>query len=79
MARAAMTLLLAMLTTMTAWADVTISSATEWETFANAVSNGTTYSGQIVTLTNDITVTTMAGSSQTNSFKGTFNGGGIYI
>ena len=76
MARAAMTLLLAMLTTMTAWADVTISSTTEWETFANAVSNGTTYSGQIVTLTNDITVTTMAGSSQTNSFQGFFYGGG---
>ena len=74
-----MTLLLAMLTTMTAWADVTISSTAEWETFANAVSKGTTYSGQIVTLTNDITVTTMAGSSQTNSFQGFFYGGGYTL
>ena len=71
-----MTLLMLLLTAATAWADVTISSTAEWETFANAVSNGTTYSGQIVTLTKDITVTTMAGSSQTNSFQGFFYGGG---
>lgn len=60
----------------TAWAQVTISSADEWNTFASNVNNGTTYSGQTVTLTADITITTSAGSSSTNSFKGTFEGGG---
>lgn len=60
-----------------AWAQVTtISSAEEWNTFASNVNNGTTYSGQTVTLTADITITTGAGSSSTNSFKGTFEGGG---
>lgn len=35
-----------LLTTATAWADITISTPAEWETFATAVSNGTTYSGE---------------------------------
>ncbi len=74
--RQLITLLMMLLTTATAWADITISTPAEWETFATAVSNGTTYSGQTVTLANDITVSTMAGSSQENSFKGTFYGGG---
>ena len=56
--------------------DVTISTADEWETFASNVNSGTTYSGQTVTLTADITITTGAGSSSTNSFRGTFEGGG---
>ncbi|MBO4633966.1 MAG: hypothetical protein J5669_01190 [Bacteroidales bacterium] len=60
----------------TAWAQVTISTAEEWNTFASNVNSGTTYSGQTVTLTADITITTGAGSSSTNSFKGTFEGGG---
>ena len=76
LARAAMTLVFAMLTTMTAWAqDVTIGTSAEWDTFAAAVSSGTTYNGQTVKLTADITVTTMAGTSA-NRFKGTFLGGG---
>ena len=50
-------------TTMPAMAasDLTISTEAEWNTFAAAVSNGTTYSGQTVTLAADITVTTPAG------------------
>ena len=60
----------------TAWAQVTISTAEEWNTFASNVNSGTTYSGQTVTLTADITITTGAGSSSTYSFKGIFEGGG---
>ena len=70
------TLLLLIAAGQSAWAQVTISSADEWNTFASNVNNGTTYSGQTVTLTADITITTGAGSSSTNSFKGTFEGGG---
>ena len=74
LARAAMTLLLAMLMTMTVWAqDVTIGTSDEWNTFAEAVSNGTTYEGQTVSLTADITITKMAGTSD-HKFKGTFLG-----
>ena len=61
----------------TAWAQVTISTADEWNTFASNVNNGTNlYSGQTIVLTADITITTGAGSSSTNSFRGTFEGGG---
>ena len=64
-------------TTMPALAesDLTISTEEDWNTFATAVSNGTTYSGQTVTLGADITVSTMAGASA-NKFKGTFYGNG---
>ena len=72
------TLMLALIVTCaTAWAQITINSADDWNTFATNVSNGTSsYSGQTVTLAADISVSTMAGSSQANSFKGTFDGGG---
>ena len=53
-----------------------ISNATEWNDFANGVTNGTTYSGKFVKLTADISVTTMAGGSDANSFQGTFDGDG---
>ena len=53
-----------------------ISNATEWNDFANGVTNGTTYSGKFVKLTADISVTTMAGASDANSFQGTFDGDG---
>ena len=77
LARAVMMLFVMVLTVSNvAKAQVTINSTADWNTFASNVSSGTTYSGQTVTLTADITVTTMAGSSQTNSFKGTFYGGG---
>ena len=68
----------------TAWAQVTtINSTADWVTFCNAVNNGTTYSGQTVTLTADIgttnsPVTTMSGTDN-NRFKGTFDGGGNTI
>ena len=84
LARAAVTLLLAVLSTVTAWAfsgsgtksdPYLIFSSSEWTTFANNVYNGTTYEGMYFTLSNDITVSTMVGSD-TNKFKGNFSGDG---
>ncbi len=51
----------------------------DWNSFAYHVNNGTSYSGQFVKLTSDISVSTMAGASETNSFQGTFLGGGHTI
>jgi len=61
-----------------AWAQnlTIISTQAEWDEFADAVSGGTTYSGQTVKLVADLTITKAAGSSDTNSFQGTFDGGG---
>jgi len=50
-----------------------ISSPTEWNTFAQSVTNGKTYAGQIVKLTNNISVSTMVGVED-KCFAGTFNG-----
>ena len=51
-----------------------ITSVDDWNALCQAVNNGYTYSGKTVTLANDITISKMAGSSKTNSFKGTFDG-----
>ena len=70
-----------------AWADagdtednpITISSESDWDTFATNVNDGTNnYSGKFVKLTADITVSTMVGTSKDNSFQGTFFGDGIH-
>ena len=57
-----------------------INSADDWTSFAHNVSNGNSYSGQYVKLTNDISVTTMAGGYQDDDnyqpFSGTFDGDG---
>lgn len=60
----------------TADTPITISSTEEWNTFVSNVNGGTSYSGKFVRLDADISVTEMAGSSETNSFQGTFLGGG---
>jgi len=52
-----------------------ISSTEDWNTFANNVNNGTSYSGKTVKLDADISVTTMVGTYD-NPFNGTFDGGG---
>jgi len=44
-----------------------------WSQFASSVNDGTSYSGQIVTLNKDIEVTTMVGT-ETTPFSGIFNG-----
>jgi hypothetical protein len=53
----------------------TIGSSDDWNAFANYVSNGgMSFSGKFVKLTSDISVTTMVGTSDANSFQGTFDG-----
>ena len=60
-----------------------ITSADDWNTFAQSVTNGTTYAGQFVQLDADITTSVMAGShtSETDyhAFSGTFDGNGHTI
>ena len=60
-----------------------ITSSADWTTFAQSVTNDTTYAGQTVKLTADISVSTMAGSHSSESdyhaFSGTFDGDGHTI
>ncbi len=52
-----------------------ISNEFEWKSFAAYVNSGSnTYSGKYMKLTADISVTEMVGSSEGNSFQGTFLG-----
>ena len=53
-----------------------INNSSDWDHFAENVTNGNNYYGKTFKLAADITVTTMAGSSTDNSFKGTFDGDG---
>ncbi len=53
-----------------------ISSEAAWNYLADQVNSGTNYVGKSFRLTNDISVTTMVGSSESNSFRGTFDGYG---
>ena len=55
-----------------------ISSAAEWNAFATALNNGISFSGRTVTLTADISVSTMAGVED-KCFAGTFDGQGHTI
>ena len=55
--------------------DLVISSEADWNTFAQSVSNGTTYEGKVVRLGADINVSTMAGKDGF-PFKGTLDGNG---
>ena len=54
---------------------VIISSAADWNTFAQNVTNGNTYKGKVVRLAADISVSTLAGAAS-RPFKGTFDGCG---
>ena len=53
-----------------------IGSIADWDVFALLVSNGISFNGLFVKLPQDLSVETMAGSSETNSFQGTFLGNG---
>ena len=55
---------------------VIISSADDWNEFADYVNSGYAFSGNFVKLGDDISVSTMAGTSDANSFQGTFDGDG---
>ena len=74
-----------------AWADagdsaddpITISSESDWNTFASNVSGGNDYSGKFVKLTQSISVTQKVGVvsvyTPEKAFSGTFDGGGKTI
>ena len=53
---------------------MTIASASDWATFCTNVNNGTTYSGQLVKMTADITTSSRMDTNHT--FSGVFDGGG---
>ena len=53
-----------------------ISSATDWNYLADKVGSGTNYAGKFFRLTANIDITTMVGDSESNSFRGTFDGDG---
>ena len=55
-----------------------IANTDDWNTFASNVSGGDDYSGQFVKLTADISVSSMAGASDADSFQGTFMGDGVH-
>ena len=87
--RAAMMLLLSMLTTMTAWAEddftynddgtYTINNAEGWGLFCDALQDNDTYnhfSDKTVYLGDDIEVSRMAGTDSDHDFCGTFDGQG---
>ena len=57
-------------------ANTSTSTQMTWAEFAQNVNNGYTYEGQTVYLDSDVTATTMAGTNETNCFKGTFEGQG---
>ena len=51
-----------------------ISSTDDWNEFANYVNGGYAFSGNFVKLGANISVSTMAGTNNANSFQGTFDG-----
>ena len=53
-----------------------ISSVATWNNLADQVNAGNTFYGKYFRLTKDISVTTMVGNSESNSFRGTFDGNG---
>lgn len=60
-----------------------ISSAEDWNTFAEAVTGGNSYSGKYIKLTNNITISNIAGTwtdkNTYKAFSGTFDGGDYTI
>ena len=53
---------------------ITIPSTEVWNTFATEVNNGNLFDDKFLRLDDDITITSMVGSSSDNSFRGTFDG-----
>ena len=54
----------------------TIGSTADWNLFVGNIAQGSTYSEKFVRLNQNISVSTMVGTSEANSFQGTFLGGG---
>ena len=61
------------------WAPTTISSASDWDKFCEAVNGGFTYSGKTVKLTANISVSERTSTSQIKPFSGTFDGDGYTL
>ena len=57
---------------------IVITNESDWGEFIQTINDGATFAGQTITLANDISVTTMAGTD-THKFMGTFEGGGHTI
>lgn len=53
-----------------------ISSTEDWEAFARQVGKGFNFSGKYIKLVNDLSVSTMVGTDEGNSFQGIFEGNG---
>ena len=53
-----------------------VSSTDDWNEFASYVNGGYAFSGNFVKLGANVSVSTMAGTSDANSFQGTFDGDG---
>ena len=53
-----------------------VSSTDDWNEFASYVNSGYAFSGNFVKLGDNVSVSTMAGTSDANSFQGTFDGDG---
>lgn len=53
-----------------------ISSTEDWEAFARQVGKGYNFSGKYIKLVNDLSVSTMVGTDEGNSFQGIFEGNG---
>ena len=51
-----------------------ISSTDDWNAFCEYVADGMVFNGKTLKLTQNITVTTMVGTDDANSFQGTFDG-----
>ena len=53
-----------------------IGTADQWNDFTGYIANGYTFSGEFVKLAGNISISTMAGTDNANSFQGTFDGDG---
>lgn len=56
--------------------DVIINTSDDWNAFANAVNEGNNFSGKVVMLNNDVSITNMMVGTSSNRFEGTFSGNG---
>ena len=62
----------------TAESPLLISNESDWKLFATSVAEGQNYAGKFLKLNASISVSTMVGTSSTNSFSGTFLGSDDY-
>ena len=56
------------------WAPLVIANTTQWDEFCDAVNSGFDYTGETVTMTDDIGTVTTGVGTDTHPFRGTFDG-----